>query len=183
MARGELETVVRDRLAGVLVAQGVLAVLFGIVILVWPGLSASLFVSLFGVLVLVWGIVSLVHSFLGVGRTSMWWLESVFSLLAVGLGIYLLRNPEVTVAVIIMLVAFTLIARGVVDFVVGMFSKDKEVVDNRWFHIVAGVLGVVLGAVVLAHPAASGLVFVWAFGLYLVLSGAANVGLAFRVRS
>ncbi len=183
MAKGELEVKLRDRLAGALVAQGVLAVLFGIVVLVWPGLSASVFVSLFGVLVLVWGLVSLVRSLLGIGRSSLWWLESIFSLLAVGLGVYLLRNPDVTIAVIIMLVAFTLIVRGIVDFLVGLFSKDDDVVENRWFYIIAGVLGVALGAVVLAHPAASGLVFIWAFGLYLVLSGAANIGLAFRVRA
>ncbi|MFZ1360472.1 MAG: DUF308 domain-containing protein [Candidatus Saccharimonadales bacterium] len=183
MAKGELEVAVRDRLAGTLVAQGVLAMLFGIVVLVWPGLSATLFVSMFGILVLLWGLVSLVRSFLGIGRISLWWLESLFSLLAIGLGVYLLRNPEVTGAVLIMLVAFTLIGRGVVDFVVGLFSKEQEVLDNRWFYIVIGVIGVVLGAVVLAHPVTTGLVFVWAFGLYLVLSGAVSVGLAFRVRS
>jgi uncharacterized membrane protein HdeD (DUF308 family) len=107
----------------------------------------------------------------------------VFAVLLVGLGVYLLRNPEVTVAVIILLVGFTLIIKGLTDLLTGLFSKDTEVVENRWLVMVGGVLGLVLGVVVLAHPVATGLVFVWALGLYAVLYGALTVALAFRVRA
>jgi len=41
----------------------------------------------------------------------------------------------------------------------------------------------ILGVVVLVHPVATGLVFVWALGLYAVLYGALNIALAFRVRA
>ena len=40
-----------------------------------------------------------------------------------------------------------------------------------------------LGVVILAHPVATGLVFIWALGLYAVLYGALNIALAFRVRA
>jgi uncharacterized membrane protein HdeD (DUF308 family) len=182
MAKSEIEVTMRNNFAGLLVAQGVLAVLFGIAALFWPGLTAALFVGLFGLFALVWGLIVLVGSFLGAGRKALWWLETVFAVLLVGLGVYLLRNPEVTVAVIILLVGFTLIIKGLTDLLTGLFSKDTEVVENRWLVMVGGVLGLVLGVVVLAHPVATGLVFVWALGLYAVLYGALTVALAFRVR-
>ena len=93
------------------------------------------------------------------------------------------RNPAVSAAVIILTVGFTLVARGVVDFLVGLFATDSEVRVNRWFYILMGLVGVAAGIAVLAHPVASGLVFVWALGFYMLLSGALNIGLAFRVRS
>lgn len=183
MAKHELENKARDTLAGVLVVEGVMAALFGIAALFWPGLTAAVFIKLFGVFVLVWGLVSLVHSFLGIGRSNLWWVESIFSLAALGLGIFLLRNPDVSAAVIILTVGFTLIARGVVDVLVGLFSGDADVKANRWFYLILGAFGVVAGVTVLAHPVASGLVFVWALGFYMLMSGALNIGLAFRVRS
>lgn len=183
MAKSELEVNVRNSFAGLLVAQGVLAVLFGIAALFWPGLTAVLFIGLFGLFALVWGLILVISSFLGIGRKSLWWLETLLAVLLVGLGVYLLRNPEVTGAVIILLVGFTLIARGIADVITGLFSKEKEVIDNRGLVVIGGVLGLILGVVVLAHPVTTGLVFIWALGLYAVLYGALNIALAFRVRS
>lgn len=182
MAKNELEVSVRNSFAGLLVAQGVLAVLFGIAALFWPGLTAALFIGLFGVFALVWGVILVVSSFLGMGRKSLWWVETILAVLLVGLGIYLLRNPAITGAVIILLVGFTLVAKGLADVVTGLFAKDKEVTDNKWLFVLEGALGLVLGIVVLAHPVATGLVFIWALGLYAVLYGALNIALAFRVR-
>ena len=95
MAKHELENKARDTLAGVLVVEGVMAALFGIAALFWPGLTAAVFIKLFGVFVLVWGLVSLVHSFLGIGRSKKKKKEKKFSLAALGLGIFLLRNTDV----------------------------------------------------------------------------------------
>jgi uncharacterized membrane protein HdeD (DUF308 family) len=183
MAKSELEVNVRNSFAGLLVAQGVLAVLFGIAALFWPGLTAALFIGLFGLFALVWGLILVIGSFLGIGRKSLWWLETLLAVLLVGLGVYLLRNPEVTGAVIILLVGFTLVARGIADVITGLFSKEKEVIDNKGLVVIGGVLGLILGVVVLAHPVTTGLVFIWALGLYAVLYGALNIALAFRVRS
>ena len=183
MAKKDIGVKLKDQLTGLLVAQGVVAILFGIAAMFWPGLTAALFISLFGVFVIVGGIISLVHSLLGVGRSSLWWLELIFSVLIIGLGVYLLRNLDITLAVVILLVGFTLIVRGIVDFVTGLFSKDEDIKESRWFYAIGGLLGLVAGVVVLAHPVATGLVFVWALGLYLLLRGSLDLGLAFRLRS
>ncbi len=182
MAKNEIAAL-RNSFAGLLVAQGVLTVLFGIAALFWPGLTTVIFISLFGVFVLVWGIIALVSSFLGIGRRNLWWLELIFSLLLVSLGVYLLQHPAITAEVLVLLVGFTFVVRGLVDVVSAFFSKDREVVDNKWLFVFGGVLGVVLGVVVLAYPVVSGLAFVWAVGLYAVLYGALTIALAFKVRA
>jgi uncharacterized membrane protein HdeD (DUF308 family) len=173
---------VSNTIASVLATQGVIIALFGIVALVWPGLTAQLFIALFGVFILVWGLIGLVHSFLNRGRSESWWVELIFSIIALGLGAFLLGNPGVTAAIIILIVGLTLIVRGVMDVVTGLSAKDPAVRSNRLFYIVLGLLGVIVGAIVTSYPAASGITFVWIVGLYLLVYGALSIALAFRLR-
>jgi uncharacterized membrane protein HdeD (DUF308 family) len=173
---------VNTTIASVLATQGVIIALFGIVALVWPGLTAKLFIALFGVFILVWGLIGLVHSFLSRGRSESWWVELIFSIIALGFGAFLLGNPGVTAAIIILIVGLTLIVRGVMDVVTGLSAKDPAVRSNRLFYIVLGLLGVIVGAIVTSYPAASGITFVWIVGLYLLVYGVLSIALAFRVR-
>lgn len=182
MSKNNFVTDLKNVTSGMLVAQGVVAALFGIAILFWPGLTLALFVSLFGIFVIAWGLIGLINSLMDAGRQDMWWAGAAFSLLSLGLGVYLLRNPEVTGSVLIMLVGFTLILRGIMDGLTGLFDKETFVRENRWFYVVAGMLGLIAGVAVLAHPVATGLAFVWAVGLYLLLQSSLNIALAFRIR-
>jgi uncharacterized membrane protein HdeD (DUF308 family) len=171
-----------DMIASMLVVQGVIVALFGGMALLWPGLTAKLFIVLFGAFVLVWGLVGLVHSFLGRGRTKSWWVELLFSIIALAFGAFLLGNPEATAAIIILIVGLTLIVRGVMDIVTGIFTKDATIRSNRLFYIVLGILGVLVGFIVTSYPAASGVTFVWVVGLYLLAYGVLSIALAFRIR-
>lgn len=169
-------------IASVLATQGVIIALFGVVALVWPGLTAKLFIALFGVFILVWGLIGLVHSFLNRGRSQSWWVELFFSIIALGFGAFLLGNPGVTAAIIILIVGLTLVVRGVMDIVTGLFTKDPAVRSNRFVYIVLGLLGIIVGVVVTSYPAASGITFVWIVGLYLLVYGALSIALVFRLR-
>jgi uncharacterized membrane protein HdeD (DUF308 family) len=168
---------------GLVVAQGVLAVLAGIAMLFWPAATAVLLVVIFGIFVLVWGIIGLVQSLLGIGKISTWWLELAFSILAIGLGVFLLRNTEVGLALFILLIGFTFIIRGVVDLLTAFFSRDEQVREARALFVVTGILGLVAGVIVLSQPVASGLAFIWIVGLYTVLQGSMMIAIALRARS
>lgn len=180
--KSEVSTVIRNEISGLLVAEGVVAILFGIAALFWPGLTVVLLTSLFGIFIIVVGVIELVRSLLNIGRENLWWLQLIFAVLIIGLGVFLLRNLTLTIATLILFIGFTLIIRGLIDLVTAFFSKDSEVKDNRWFYVAGGALALVTGIVVLSHPVATGLAFVWALGLFSILQGALFVALAFRVR-
>ena len=168
---------------GLIVFEGVLAVLFGIAAMFWPGLTLSVLVLLFAVFVLAWGIVDLIRSLVTIGRAKFWWLELLFSVLLIGLGVYLLRHVELTLAVFILFVGFTFIARGAVDVVKGLFSGSEEVKDARAFYLISGVLGLVAGVVTLSQPVAAGVALVWIIGLYAILQGSFVIALAVKART
>lgn len=165
-------------LVGLVVTQGVIAILFGIAALFWPQATVKIMAMLFGVFVLVWGITTLVQSLISIGKVSLWWLELIFGVLLLGLGVYLIRNPEVTLAWLILFVGFTFIIRGVIDLVQGFFSKEPQVLENKWLYVISAVISLIAGVLVLAHPVASGLAFVWVIGLYAIIQGIVAIVLA-----
>lgn len=182
MAKQEVSSYTRP-LVGLVVTQGVLAILFGIAALFWPGATASVIAVLFGMFVLVWGISLLIQGLISIGKVGLWWLELVFGVAVLGLGVYLVRNPDTTLAWLILFIGFTFVIRGVVDLVQAFFSDDVAVRENKLFYIISALLGLAAGVVVLLHPAAGGLAFLWVVGLYAIVQGVVLIVLASKFQA
>lgn len=182
MSKQSIVTQARNAVAGVLVTQGVVLVLFGIWALFWPGITASVFILLFGLFVLAWALLALLNSFLHKDEVTTWWVEVLFSVLAVGVGVFLLLNPGLTGQMLIVLVGVVLLIRGIVDVVTGMVSKDPDVKESRLFYFILGLLGILAALIIMLHPAASGLAFIIFLGLYSLIYGMLSIAFGFRVR-
>jgi uncharacterized membrane protein HdeD (DUF308 family) len=180
MAKNEV-TVLQRQLWGLGIASGVLAILFGIVALFWPGLTVALLILFFGVFVLVWGIVGLIVSLSSIGSNKLWWLELLFSVLAVGVAVYVLRNPSETLQIFVIFIGLTFLVRGVIDLLVGLFDRDQTG-EGKVFRILAGVIGVIAGVITLLYPVSAGLAVVWIIGLYAILYGSLAIAFAFRTQ-
>lgn len=180
MAKNEVSPAAKS-LWALAISQGVVAILFGILALFWPGLTVALLVVMFGVFVLVWGIVGLIVSLSSIGSNKFWWLELIFSVLAIGLSVFMLRNPDVTAGIFVFFIGITFLVRGVVDILEGLFDRDQPA-NNRWFHGLVGALGVIAGIITLSHPVSAGVAIVWVIGLYAVLYGSLVIAFAFRTQ-
>jgi uncharacterized membrane protein HdeD (DUF308 family) len=180
MAKNEV-TVLQKQLWGLGIASGVLAILFGILALFWPGLTVALLLVFFGVFVLVWGIVGLIVSLASIGSNKLWWLELVFSVLAVGVAVYVLRNPEETAKLFVIFIGIVFLVRGIIDLLVGLFDREQSA-DSKTFRILAGILGVLAGIITLINPVSAGIAVVWVIGLYAILYGSLAIAFAMRAQ-
>lgn len=181
MAKNELSPVAKQ-LWGLGIASGVVAILFGVLALFWPELTVALLISLFGVFVLVWGVVGLIVSLASMSTDKFWWLELIFSLLAVGLGVYLLRNPADAALIFVFFFGITFLVRGVVDIIEGLFDRNRKG-DKRVLSIVLGVIGIIAGIITLSQPVTAGVAIVWIVGLYAVLYGSILIAFSFRAQA
>lgn len=181
MAKNELSLLEKE-LLGLAIGQGVIAILFGIVALFFPGLTVALFIVLFSVFILVWGIVGIIVGLSTIGSNKFWWLELLFSILAIGLAVYMLRNPAATAGVFVVFIGLTFLIRGLVDLLEGIFDRDRTG-DSRIFSILVGILGVVAGIIAFTNPVSAGIAVVWVVGLYTILYGALSIGFAFRAQN
>ena len=160
----------------VLTVRGILAILFGIAAVFWPGLTIVTLLYLFGAYILVSGVVNIIHGVGGVSKRASWFLTLVVGLLELGVGVYLLRHPHVTFATLILLIGFMLIVRGVIEGV-SAFS-DATSSTERALMIIASIVAILAGILLLFQPAAAGVAFVWILGLYALIIGPILVALS-----
>jgi uncharacterized membrane protein HdeD (DUF308 family) len=163
--------------------RGVLATLFGIAAVFWPGITLVTLVYLFSAFVLINGLVNLVFgvgNLVGSEKSLMSrFLTLLLSLLEIGVGVYLLRHTGVTFATFILLIAMVLIVRGVFEIVEALF--DGGAGFNRMIMGLLGILAIIAGIVVLFQPAASGVAFVWIIGIYALITGPLLIAMGMEV--
>ncbi|SRR5579871_115627 len=161
--------------------RGIAGIVFGVLALVWPGITLLTLVLLYGAYALVDGIVALAAAFTGSARpVPTWWLILV-GLLGLAAGVVTFAWPGITALVLILLIGIWAIAHGVFE-IIGAIRLRHEI-DNEWMLILAGALSVVFGVLVVAMPGAGALGLIWAIGAYAIVFGALLVGLSLRLRS
>src|SRR5690606_28223665 len=87
-----------------LTLQGIAAILFGIAAVFWPGLTLATLIYLFSAYIVAAGLISLIDSFMNIGKHQAWILTMVLGVIQLAVGVYLLRNPLASFQVIILLI-------------------------------------------------------------------------------
>jgi uncharacterized membrane protein HdeD (DUF308 family) len=163
------------------VVEGVVAILFGIAAVFWPGLTLAVLVYLFSAFVLAWGVIDIVHGILAIKSRGTWWLTLVFGIAATGVGVYLVRHPGVSFKTLILLIGFTLILRGIFDILSVFLERATATSKVLW--IIAGLAAIIVGIVILNQPVAGGVAFVWVLGLYALITGPLMIAMSLDVRN
>ena len=174
MAAKSSQAISMERTA--LVLQGIVAIVFGISAVFWPGLTTEILVYLFAAFLLIDGVIALIWGLMKLKNVMRTTLIILLALLELGVGLYLIRNPEVAFATVILILGFALIVRGVFSFVHAFAGIESSTVKTM--HAILGVLGVVIGIFILAQPVAGGLAFIWVLGLYALISGPVMIAMS-----
>ena len=163
-----------DRLAGVgrspvlLVAEGALSALLGVLVLTWPEATVGVLAWVFGVLLVVTGVLHFVSAASdGIGGNGRV-LSCVLGTLLVLGGLLCLRTPLQTALVLGLLIGVVWVVGGVVRIAQGVVLGRGAA---RWWRIAAGVLWVVAGGLVLDFPSASLVTLASILGIVLLLEG------------
>lgn len=151
----------------VLVVRGVLAVLFGVVAMVWPVETAIAVVLLWGVWALLDGISSIAQAFRpgpAVVRVAVG-LMGVLALLA---AVFALFRPVSAGTILVWFLGLWLIARGVFEVVIA-FTRTPPA--PRGLLVLSAVLDIVLGVLFMTHPDKSAVGIAWLLGLLAIVWG------------
>ncbi|MFE5814042.1 HdeD family acid-resistance protein [Streptomyces sp. NPDC056479] len=150
----------------------------GIVALAWPHASLHVLAVIIGLYLLVTGGFRFVASF--AREQGDRHLELLAAALYVLAGVLCLRNPLQTIAALSLIVGAVWVVTGMLTAWTALAAKG---LPHRGFVLAAGALGVVAGIVVLALPSESAVVLTRLLGLWLVLLGLVELGVAFAWRS
>jgi uncharacterized membrane protein HdeD (DUF308 family) len=171
------------KLWSVIAVRGVLAILFGIIALTWPGITVLALALLFGAWALLDGVSLLINAFRQ-GRAHADWQDWVPSLLGGLLGIaaavITVLLPVVTVVVLTILAAILFIGVGVAEIVLAV--RLRKVIRGEVFMALAGLAGVIAGVLFLIWPLSGALAITVLLGAYALVSGVLLLAAAWRLR-
>jgi uncharacterized membrane protein HdeD (DUF308 family) len=167
---------------GMLAFRGVLAILFGVVAWIWPGITLYALVLLFGAYALVDGIFAVVAAIRGTpgqpGTGSRTWL-AVTGILGILLGIITLAWPGVTALILLLLIAWWAVITGIFE-IVSAINLRQEI--EEWVYVLSGVISVLFGVLLFVWPVSGALSVIWLIGLFSILFGISLLTAAFRLR-
>ena len=163
-----------------LVFRGIASILFGIAAVFWPGLTIVALVYIFSIYILVSGVISIVQAIMDIAHKRSWFLTLLIGIAELAVGVYLVRNPVVSFATLILLIGLVLIARGVFEVVVAITEEPSA--TYKMLMTVGGALSVLVGIIILLQPEAGGVAFVWILGLYALVTGPIWIALGLDVK-
>lgn len=154
---------------------GALSVIFGVLILAWPGITLKVFLVILGIYLLAVGATMLVGSL--VNRAGHWIISSLIGLVSVFAGLYVFSHPQTSALVALSLIALWALAVGVLQIVAGFHDK------TNWLQVFAGVVYALFGMYVFANPKGGAIALVWLIGLSVIVGGIALIIGAFEANS
>lgn len=163
------------------VVSGLLAVILGVVILVWPGPSIWVTSGVFGAYLLISGIAMVVLGFSFPAPAPSRFLSVISGVASVVLGVLAFKHFGEGYAVLLLAIwiGVGFIVRGVTAFATAI--ADRQFPGRGWA-IFFGIVSVLAGFVVLVYPFDSVVTLALVAGVWLVVLGVVEVisGLGMR---
>ena len=152
-----------------LMLRGAAGILFGLLALLWPGLTLLLLVGMFAAYALIGGIAAVSAAIRHRSIRKDWWIPLLLGLCTIAAGLIAVVAPGVTALVLIAVMGANAIVTGVLDVVTGIRLKRRG--RTEWLLFVIGILSVLFGIFVLLAPGAGALALVWMISTYAIVTG------------
>jgi uncharacterized membrane protein HdeD (DUF308 family) len=162
-----------------LVLQGILAVAFGVIAWVWPGLTVETLVILFGAFAIASGVMSL-WAAVGAHRVgdSPW--PFIFrGVLGIGTGVVVAVWPDISATALLYVIAAWAIVIGVYEVIAAIALR--KAIDNEWLLGLAGIASIAFGVLAAIYPGDGAVALVWTIGIYAIVYGVLMVAYGFRL--
>lgn len=156
--------------------RGVLAILFGIVAVFWPGLGLQILVLVFGAYALVDGIFAFL---VGISYKSV--ALTLEGLVGVIIGLLIFFYTLQAAAIFVLLVGIWAVATGIFEVIAGL--ELRKHIGDEIFLLFVGIVSIIFGFFVFVNPIAAGLALTWVIGVYALLFGSLLVALSIRLKN
>ncbi len=161
--------------------RGILALLFGIIALVAPGIALLAFIYVFAAYAILDGITAIVVSFRERSFLRTWWVLLLEGIVGIIFGILAFAWPGATALVLLYLVAFWALVTGIME--IGSAFVVPGSAGQRWGLGLAGLVSIIFGVILIIFPGAGLLAVLWFVGIFAIVFGISLFIYAFQIRS
>jgi uncharacterized membrane protein HdeD (DUF308 family) len=166
--------------SSMLIVRGIVAILFGVLAIAWPGMTLILLVALFAAYALLGGAVSVWAAFKTRRIGRHWWLALLLGIVSIVAGVYALVYPALTALVLVLVMGVNAMLTGALD--IALAIRLRRVLRSQWLLVLGGIVSLVFGALVIAVPGAGALALVWLISLHAMLTGVLLLSLGLHIR-
>jgi uncharacterized membrane protein HdeD (DUF308 family) len=165
---------------GWILAFGVITLLTGVLVLVWPGRTLLVVAVLFGIQLIVTGIFRFGAAFAADESGATRVLFAVLGVFSLIVGLYAVRHIFITLLALGLLLGIFWVVSGVTEL---FNAAQHKTMGSRGWTALMGVLSIVAGLILLAYPGLSLLTLAILLSVWLLVLGLMEISLALRLRS
>lgn len=159
--------------------RGVVAIIFGILAILFPGLTLQTLVIFFGAYALVDGVFDIITAFRNRTTNPRWWallLEGIIGILA---GIVVFLNPLIAEITLLYIIAGWSIITGILEIIAAIELRKQ--INNEVLMGLAGILSVLFGFMLILFPITGLVTIAWIIAGYAIAFGVLMIILALRL--
>jgi len=159
--------------------QGILMVVMGLLALIYPWIASVAIVRLLGWFLIISGVLQAI-GLIGAREVPYFWLELISAVLAIVIGLLLLRHTDAGLLFFSVLFIIYFMIEGIVKVI---FSLTIRPFPNWGWVLASGLVGIVLAVYLWGNlSTVSDWMLGFLLGILLVVEGAALTSLAWGVR-
>lgn len=160
---------------------GVIALLLGVALLVWPGRTLAVGGALIGINLLIAGLVRTAIGIFGTAYSAgVRVLSIVLGLLVILGGIIMLRNLAASTAILLIIMTIVVGISWIIDGVMALVDSGNA--PSRGWAIALGIVSIIAGIAVVAMPGWTAWMFVTFAAIMMIVLGVIGIVRAFRLR-
>ena len=160
--------------------RGILAIIFGLLCLLTPGIAIGALVLLFAAYMLVDGVFAIISGIRAARSGERWGLLILEGLVDLAAGAIAVIWPAITLVALVWIVAIWAIVSGAL-MLAAAFALNRDY--GRWLLALGGIASLVFGILLIIEPLIGAVVLTLWIGAYAVVFGALLLVLGFQLQS
>ena len=160
--------------------RGILAIIFGLLCLLTPGIAIGALVLLFAAYMLVDGVFAIISGIRAARSGERWGLLILEGLVDLAAGAIAVIWPAITLVALVWIVAIWAIVSGAL-MLAAAFALNRDY--GRWLLALGGIASLVFGILLIIEPLIGAVVLTLWIGAYAVVFGAFLLVLGFQLHS
>ncbi len=163
-----------------LLFRGLIAVIFGLVILILPDISLFIIVYIFAIFAVADGVVSIIESISKNKVIPRWWFLLIAGFISVGFGVFAFVYPKITLLILIYLIGIRAFILGIIELS-NVIRRGNEI-EEEWFLILTGVLSILFAIVIFFRPDIGLAAIITILAIYAIFYGFILIILSIRIK-
>ncbi|MDD3976908.1 MAG: DUF308 domain-containing protein [Methanomicrobium sp.] len=165
----------------VFLLQGLIAIIFGGIALVWAPLLLDLFAYFIGALIILFSISTIIKGFTNRDSGKSKIMIVILGIIGLIIGLLAVLNVEILWITIAVLIAIWAFLNGLGDLWLGLTAEA----ENKWYRLLlllAGIIAIALGICLIIFPMLGTILIVQVIGLFIIAIGIVEIITGFMVQ-